>query len=71
MSVSQDHTEDCNNRFGPKHKVTQQNSRGEEVTNWQNVRDLKSSVKAVIHDKLRLGQSNQDSAYFKAWQRCV
>ena len=68
MDVSQDHLEDFDNKFWPKHKVTQQNSRGEEVTHWQNVRDLKSSLKAVVHDKLRLGQSNQDSVYFKAWQ---
>ena len=45
--------------------TAQHNSRGEEVTHWQNVRDLKTSLKDVIHDKLRLGQ---DSVYFQAWQ---
>ena len=68
MDVSQDHLEDFKDKYWPKHKVTQQNGRGEEVTHWQNVRDLKTSLKDVIHDKLKLGQSNQDSVYFKAWQ---
>ena len=68
MDVSQDHIEEYKDKFWPQHKVTQQNSRGEEVTHGQNVRDLKTSLKDVIHDKLRLGQSNQDSVYFQAWQ---
>ena len=67
MDVSQDHLEDFKHKFWPQHQLTQQNSRGEEVTHWQNVRDLKTSLKDVIHDKLRLGQSNQDSVY-QAWQ---
>ncbi|KAL3145275.1 hypothetical protein ABBQ32_001014 [Trebouxia sp. C0010 RCD-2024] len=71
MDVSQDHLEDFDDKFWPKHKVTQQNSRGEEVTHWQNIRDMKTCLKAVIHDKLRLGQRNQDSVYFNHGKTCM
>ena len=29
---------------------------------------MRDSLKSTIHSKLRLGQSNQDSVWFKAWQ---
>lgn len=35
----------------------------------QNVRDLNDSLKETVHDKLRNGQSNQESIYYKSWQK--
>ena len=57
MDISQDHLEDFKDKYWPQHKfkVTQQNNRGEEVTYWQNVRDLKTSLKNVIHDEFKHG----------------
>ena len=73
MDVSQDHLEDFKNKYWPKHKVTQQNSRGEEVRHWQNVResDLKTSLEDVIHDKLKLRHSNQDSGILESMAGCA
>ena len=63
MDVSQDHLENLKHKFWPQHKVTQQNSRGEEVTHWQNVRDLKTSLKDVIQVALLLQQFLYDETW--------
>ncbi|DBA68936.1 TPA: hypothetical protein ACH3X2_013253 [Trebouxia sp. C0005] len=68
VDVSNEYLESFSNKFWPKHKITKQHQDETTTDHWQNVRDLKRTLKSVIHSKLRLGQSNQDSVYFRAWQ---
>lgn len=64
--VSQDGSpQRLNDKFWPKHKVTHQNSRGEEITRWQYVRDLKASLKAVVEDNGQATKTLYTSAHGK------
>ena len=66
MDVSHEHIEDFEDKYWPSHKVAECKSNREANTRYQKVRDLKDSLKFVIHRKLRLGQRNQESVYFTA-----
>ena len=68
VDVSVEHLEDLKNKFWPKQKITRRDEHGTEHSQWHNVKDLRNSLKTAINSKLRLGQSNQDSIYFRAWQ---
>ena len=39
-----------------------------ESTRKENLRDLQTDLKQHMHDKYRLGQSNQESIYYQAWK---
>ena len=39
-----------------------------ESTRKENLRNLEKDLKQHMHDKYRLGQSNQESKYYQAWK---
>ena len=66
--VSQQYCEDLDMKFWPQKEVSSAaNDVGE--ANMQNVRDLGDSLADAVHNKLKLGQSNQESVYFNCWKR--
>ena len=67
IDVSSKYLENFEHKYWPKQKVKHQAYNGETTELWQHVRDLKDSLMGAIHIKMRLGQSNQDSVWFKAW----
>ena len=62
--VSTEHCENFDDKFWPQANT---NSGMEDQPCLQNVRNLDDALKAEIHEKLRLGQSNQESVYYKSW----
>ena len=52
----------------PKQKIKLHTGNGKTLEQRQSLRDLKDSLQQAIHNKLRLGQSNLESQWFKAWQ---
>ena len=60
--VSQEYCEDLNQKFWPQTKIV---TGQDEQTSLQNIRDLDE---VQVHNKLKLGQSNQDSIYYRSWQ---
>ena len=59
--AAQSHCENFNNKFWL--------ADGDDQASLQNVRKLDDALQNEIHTKLKLGQSNQDSIYFKSWQQ--
>ena len=64
--VAQSHCENFDNKFWPQAKKT---ADSDDQPCMQNVRNLDDALQNEIHTKLKLGQSNQDSIYFRSWQQ--
>ena len=65
--VSQLHAEPFKDRFWLQRKVQATNETGTHTT-YEPLRDLHDDLKQQMHAKHRLGQSNQESIYYKAWK---
>ena len=64
--VAQSHCEKFDNKFWPQTKKIADN---DDQPCMQNVRNLDDALQNEIQTKLKLGQSNQDSMYFRSWQQ--
>jgi len=65
--VSVDFAEAFKTNFWLQHLCITQSAEGPIVTH-ECVRDLETSLRAALHDRHKLGQSNQISPYFQLWE---
>ena len=65
-NVAQSHRENFDHKFWLQ---TKKAADGEEQPCMQNVRNLDDALQIEVHTTLKLGQSNQDSVYFRSWQQ--
>ena len=66
QDVSYEFTEPVDDNFWIKQQVV--NTEGEVETS-DYLRDLNDSLTGALHDKYKLGQSDQQSIYFQSWKR--
>ena len=64
--VANSHCEKFDNKFWLQPKKV---ANGDEQPCMQSVRNLDDALQNKIHTKVKLGQSNQDSLYFRSWQQ--
>ena len=64
--LSREFTEPFQDKFWPK-QVTQEPTTTGNVTQTRYVKDLDNSLNEAVHDKHKLGMSNQTSIYYRAW----
>ena len=68
FDLSHDFSEPFRDNFWPK-QTTEVHTATETVLQKKYVRDLNDALKQSVHDKHKLGMSNQRSVYFQAWKK--
>ena len=66
--LSNDYKQSFKDKFWLQHTIQIQTAEGPAETKAC-IRDLDDSLRKALHDKHKLGQSNQDSLYFQLWDK--